>query len=57
MAWKETTMYGTELSSPGEFHPQALTEPCVTVSCHTAPIVQPTNKEDPNERTGLVAAA
>ena len=26
-----------ESSSPGEFHPQALTERYVTVSCHTAP--------------------
>jgi len=24
-------------SSPGEFHPQALTDRYVTVSCHTAP--------------------
>ena len=23
-------------SSPGEFHPEALTEPCLTVSGHTA---------------------
>jgi len=23
-------------SRPGEFHPEALTEPCVTISCHTA---------------------
>ena len=31
-----------ESSSPGEFHPQALTDPCVTVSRHTALIIQPT---------------
>jgi hypothetical protein len=24
------------LASPGELHPEALTEPCVTVSCHAA---------------------
>jgi len=30
------------LSSAGEFHPRALQEPYVTVSCHTAPTVQPT---------------
>jgi hypothetical protein len=30
------------LSSAGEFHPHALQEPYVTVSCHTAPTVQPT---------------
>ena len=30
------------LSSAGEFHPHALQEPYVTVSCHTAPTAQPT---------------
>ena len=30
-----------ESSSPGEFHPQALTDPDVTVSRHPALIVQP----------------
>jgi len=29
-----------ELSSPGESHPQALPEPYVNLSIHTAPIVQ-----------------
>ena len=29
------------LSSAREFHPHALQEPYVTVSCHTAPTVQP----------------
>jgi len=28
-----------ESSSPGEFHPQALTDPYVNLSIHTAPIV------------------
>ena len=28
-------------SSPGEFHPEALTEPYVKLSPHTAPTVQP----------------
>ena len=28
-------------SRPREFHPQPLTEPYVTLSCHTAPIIQP----------------
>src|SRR6516162_627442 len=28
-------------SRPGEFHPQALLEPCVNLSIHTAPDVQP----------------
>lgn len=30
-----------EVSSPGESHPQALSEPCVKVSLHTAPTVEP----------------
>ena len=29
------------VSSPGESHPQALSEPYVNVSAHTAPIIQP----------------
>ncbi len=28
------------VSSPGEFHPEALAEPYVNVSVHTAPIIQ-----------------
>jgi hypothetical protein len=31
---------GVESSSPGEFHPQALTDPDVTVSRHPALIIQ-----------------
>ncbi len=40
------------LSSPGEFHPEALADPYVNVSVHTAPIIQP-EKEQPtsSERT------
>ena len=34
-----------ESSSPGESHPQALTESDVTVSRHPALIVQPFNEE------------
>ena len=30
-----------ELSRPGELHPQALTDPDVSVSTHPAPTVQP----------------
>jgi hypothetical protein len=30
-----------QVSRPGEFHPQALAEPCVNLSAHTAPIIQP----------------
>src|SRR3972149_2632293 len=34
--------YGAgKVSSPGEFHPQALAEPDVNLSIHPAPIVQP----------------
>src|SRR5450759_4343539 len=32
---------GVLVSSPGEFHPQALSEPYVRFSPHTAPIIQP----------------
>ena len=28
-------------SRPGEFHPQALLEPCLNLSVHTAPDVRP----------------
>jgi hypothetical protein len=28
-------------SSPGEFHPEALVEPYVSLSTHTAPIAEP----------------
>ena len=31
----------TVSSRPGEFHPQALPKPCMTLSSHTAPDVQP----------------
>ena len=33
--------FDNESSSPGEFHPQALTDPDVTVSRHPALIIQP----------------
>jgi hypothetical protein len=29
------------VSSPGEFHPEALAEPSVNLSIHWAPIIQP----------------
>ena len=29
------------MSSPGELHPEALSERCVNLSIHTAPIIQP----------------
>jgi hypothetical protein len=32
-----------KVSSPGEFHPQALSEPGVNLSAHRAPIIQPIN--------------
>src|ERR1700724_1172901 len=31
----------SEVSSPGELHPEALSERCVNLSIHTAPIIQP----------------
>ncbi|PXF52839.1 MAG: hypothetical protein C4B57_10660, partial [Deltaproteobacteria bacterium] len=33
--------YEEEVSSPGESHPQALSEPGVSLSAHRAPIIQP----------------
>ena len=30
------TLVVTRSSRPEEFHPQSLTEPCLTLSCHTA---------------------
>jgi len=36
----EATLEVNESSSPGEFHPQALTDPDVTVSRHPALIIQ-----------------
>jgi hypothetical protein len=36
------TLYQDEkVSSPGESHPQALSEPDVSLSTHPAPIIQP----------------
>ena len=31
-------------SRPGESHPEALTEPCLNLSAHTAPPMQPYDK-------------
>jgi hypothetical protein len=30
-----------EVSSPGESHPEALIEPCLSLSTHTAPVIEP----------------
>ncbi len=44
-----------QVSSPGESHPQALSEPDMNLSAHPAPIIQPTAKSPPaNARTGVV---
>jgi len=43
-------------SSPGESHPQALTEPDVNVSAHPAPMVQQMRKVVSNEQTSLAAS-
>ena len=40
----ETQVKEAEVSSPGEFHPQALSEPDVNLSAHPAPIIQPQEK-------------
>jgi hypothetical protein len=43
------------VSSPGEFHPEALAEPYVNVSVHTAPIIQPEKgPQEANARTARV---
>jgi len=34
-------LVGKQSSSPGESHPQALTDPDMSLSTHPAPIVQP----------------
>ena len=41
--WKKLnkTPLDNLVSSPEEFHPEALADPYVTVSRHTAPIIQP----------------
>ena len=39
-------------SRPGESHPEALTEPCVNLSTHTAPPMQPYGRQCANVRTG-----
>ncbi len=43
-------------SRPGEFHPQALSEPCVNLSTHTAPVVRPLahSANDIASSTGLL---
>jgi hypothetical protein len=39
------------VSSPGELHPEALSERCVNLSIHTAPIIQPSSRPNANGRT------
>ena len=45
-----------EVSRPGESHPQALAEPYVNVSAHTAPIIQ-SQAEGPKASSGQTAPA
>jgi len=40
----DKTTTSQEVSSPGESHPQALSEPGVNLSVHRAPIIQPPAK-------------
>ena len=47
----------SESSRPGESHPEALTEPYVKVSPHTAPPIQPALAVRANARTGRVGSA
>src|ERR1700751_3892345 len=42
-----------EGSRPRGFHPESLAEPHVTLSRHTAPIIQPYFRRSPNERTSV----
>ena len=43
------------VSSPGEFHPQALSEPYVSLSTHTAPSAQPPHQaRRPRPRLGIL---
>ena len=37
----ELPAYREEVSRPGESHPEALSEPCLNVSAHTAPAMEP----------------
>ena len=49
--------YALAVSSPGESHPQALTEPDVNLSIHPAPIIQPLEQSpSSSEQTSLVVA-
>src|SRR5277367_3112544 len=41
----------SEVSSPGELHPEALPERCVNLSIHTAPIIQPLSRPYASGRT------
>ena len=43
------------VSSPGESHPQALSEPDVNLSAHPAPIIQPT-AESPSASAQIAVA-
>ena len=45
-------------SHPGELPPEVLTEPYVTLSRHTAPIIHsPQHRHLASEQTGLIVAA
>jgi len=41
----ETVTANDDVIRPGEFHPQALSEPDVHVSAHPAPVIQPSTIE------------
>ena len=43
------------VSSAGEFHPRALSEPDVNLSAHTAPAVEPPARQEPGASAGLAS--
>ena len=47
-----TATMADESSRPGESHPEALSEPCLNLSAHTAPPMQPACEAYANVRTG-----
>lgn len=47
----------SQVSSPGDFHPEALEEPDVNVSAHPAPIIQPGKAhQETSEQTAAVGS-
>lgn len=53
-AWDEI-FPSSSPGSPGELPPEAPTDPYVTLSCHTAPVIQPQPAPHANGQTSQVA--